>query len=69
VAVTDLDRDGLAEELGLEQGDVIVSVNRQNTPNVATFQKQVKSISQKDGVLLDIFRRGRSLFLSYRDGQ
>lgn len=69
VVVTDLTEGGLSERLGVEQGDVIVSVNRQRTPNVAAFQKAAKSISTKDGVLLDIFRRGRSLFLSYRDGQ
>lgn len=69
VVVTDVDEGGLAERLGVEQGDVIVSVNRQRTPNVAAFQKAAKSISTKDGVLFDIFRRGRSLFLSYRDGQ
>ncbi len=69
VVVTDLTEGGLAERLGMEQGDVIVSLNRQRTPNVVAFQKVARSISPKDGVLLDIFRRGRSLFLSYRDGQ
>ena len=69
VVVTDVGEGGLAERLGLEQGDVIVSVNRQRVPSVAAFQKIAKSLSAKDGVLLDIYRRGRSLFLSYRDGQ
>ena len=69
VVVTDVEEGGLAERLGLEQGDLIVSVNRQRTPTVDVFQKVTKSISTKNGVLLDVFRRGRSLYLSYQDGQ
>jgi serine protease Do len=69
VIVTEIQPGGLAERLGLDQGDVIVSVNRKPTPTVGTFMDAVKSISSKEGVLLDIIRRGRSLFLSYRDGQ
>ena len=60
---------GLAERLGLEQGDVILSLNRLRTPTLAAFEKVSKSVSEKEGVLLDILRRGRALFLSYRDGQ
>ncbi|MBK8576706.1 MAG: PDZ domain-containing protein [Elusimicrobia bacterium] len=69
LAVIDRAPGGLAERWGVEQGDVIVSVNRQPVQTVAAFQKAVHSLSAKDGVLLDIVRRGRSLFLSYRDGQ
>jgi S1-C subfamily serine protease len=69
VVVAAVDPGGLAERLGLEQGDVILSVNRQRTPSLAAFEKVSKSVSEKEGVLLDILRRGRGLFLSYRDGQ
>jgi serine protease Do len=69
VAVVSIESDGLSERLGIEQGDVVVAVNRQRVPNVEAFHKAVRSLSTKDGVLLDIFRGGRSLFLSYRDGQ
>jgi serine protease Do len=69
VFVTGIRPGGLAERLGVDQGDVIVSVNRQPTPTLVAFQKAVKSLSTKDGVLLDVVRRGRSLYLSYRDGQ
>jgi S1-C subfamily serine protease len=51
----------------LEQWDVILSVNRQTTPTVAAFQKAVKNLSTKEGILLDVIRRGHALFLSVRD--
>jgi serine protease Do len=60
---------GLAEQLGLEEGDVIVSLNRQKTPDVGAFKKAAKKVSAKEGVLADINRRGRGLYLSYRAGQ
>ncbi len=69
VVVAAVDPGGLAERLGLEQGDVILSLNRQRTSTLAAFEKVSKSVSEKEGVLLDILRRGRGLFLSYRDGQ
>ncbi|MBP9698840.1 MAG: PDZ domain-containing protein, partial [Elusimicrobia bacterium] len=60
---------GLAERVGLETGDVIVSVNRQKTPTVEAFQKASQKVSASKGILLDIVRRGRSMYLSYRDGE
>ena len=69
VAVVGVTPGGLAERLGLETGDVIVSVNRQKTPTVEAFKKAAKKVSAQKGILLDIVRRGRSMYLSYQDGQ
>ncbi|TXH22293.1 MAG: Do family serine endopeptidase [Elusimicrobia bacterium] len=68
VVVLDVSPGGLAERVGLEAGDLISSVNRQRTPDVASFLKAAKKTNAKDGVLLDVLRRGRGLFLSFRDG-
>jgi serine protease Do len=68
VVVLEVAGGGLAERLGLEAGDLISSLNRQRTPDVAAFLKAAKKANAKDGVLLDVLRRGRGLFLSYRDG-
>lgn len=69
VAVVGVTPGGLAERLGLETGDVIVSVNRQKTPTVEAFKKAAQKVSAQKGILLDIVRRGRSMYLSYQDGQ
>jgi serine protease Do len=58
VAVTDVDPGGLADRLGLEQGDVIVSVNRQPAANVAVFQKLVKSLSPERRGVVGYFPTG-----------
>lgn len=68
VVVLDVEAGSLAERMGLEAGDLISSVNRQRTPDVASFLKAAKKVNAKDGVLLDVLRRGRGLFLSFRDG-
>jgi len=68
VVVLDVETGGLAERMGLEAGDLISSINRQRTPDVAAFLKAAKKANAKDGVLLDVLRRGRGLFLSFRDG-
>jgi len=60
---------GLANDLGLREGDVVVAVNRHPTPTVTMFQKIIKNLSAKEGLLLDVNRRGRQIFLSYQSGE
>lgn len=69
VVVVDVSPGGLAESLGLQPGDVVVSINRQKTPDTGQFDKAVKKLNAKTGVLMDVNRRGRWLYLSYREGQ
>jgi serine protease Do len=57
---------GLAERLGLAEGDLIASVNRQRTAGAAGFVAAVKKADPKEGLLLDVFRGGRWLYLSFR---
>ncbi|MCS7152125.1 MAG: Do family serine endopeptidase [Endomicrobia bacterium] len=53
------------EDLGLMELDVIISVNRNKTSNVDEFKKVVKSVNLKDGVVFDIIRNGRQMYISY----
>lgn len=69
VLVVDVEGGGLAERLGLAEGDLIASFNRQKTANVADFKAASKKTNPKDGVLLDVNRQGRWMYLSFREGQ
>ncbi len=65
VVVEDVQPGGMAERLGLSEGDLVASVNRQKTPTAAAFDKAVRNVNFKDGILLDVNRLGRWLYLSY----
>ncbi len=67
VLVTRLEPGGLAERLGLAVGDLVVAVNRQKTPDVKRFLKAVEKADVREGILLDVNRRGQLLYLSLRD--
>lgn len=54
------------EETGLQTGDLIQSINRYPTPTVSEFNKITKKLSLNDGVVFDVNRRGKMLFISYR---
>jgi len=69
VLVVRLDPGGTAAEMGLVEGDVVLSVNRQPTPNVKTFLTAARKADMDDGVLFDINRQGRLIYLSYKKGQ
>ncbi|HMX94125.1 MAG TPA: Do family serine endopeptidase [Elusimicrobiota bacterium] len=69
VVVLEVQPGGLAERLGLEEGDLVASVNRQKTPDPSAFLKAAKAADAKEGLLLDVNRQGRWVYLSFREGQ
>jgi len=65
VVVIDVTPGSDADEIGLNQGDVIRSVNQTATPNVAAFRSVADKIKLSQGVVLDVLRQGHPIFLSY----
>jgi serine protease Do len=63
VVVTDVEG-GAAEQAGLRQGDVIVSVNGTNVTDVDAFKKET-SAAKQDGVARLRVRRGSGFFLAF----
>jgi len=56
-----------AEEMGVLQGDVIRSVNRQSTANVGEFRKVIKKVNLSEGVIFDIVRGGRPIYVTFME--
>jgi Do/DeqQ family serine protease len=53
------------EDVGLREMDVIVAVNKKATQNIEEFKKVVKNVNLKRGVVFDILRDGREMYISY----
>jgi serine protease Do len=66
VLVTGVEPGGAASQAGLAEGDVIRSVDRAPTPDVAAFLKAVGAADPEAGLLFDVNRGGRLIYLTYR---
>ncbi len=65
VVVTDVAPDSPSHGL-LQADDVIQEVNRRNIKNTQEYEQAVSKIGEKDGVLLLVYRRGGSIYLTIK---
>ena len=63
VIISDVDEDSLSSGV-LTQGDVIQEINRKKVSGVKNYQELVSKIKKEEDVLLLIYRRGTSLFVT-----
>jgi len=68
VLVVEIDPAKEGYETGLRVGDVIQEINSIEVRNVDDFNKAVKKINLKEGVVFDVIRNGRPLYISYYKG-
>ncbi|MBF0494211.1 MAG: PDZ domain-containing protein [Candidatus Omnitrophica bacterium] len=54
----------LAAKYGVKTGDVIVAVSRKNVPSARAFVNAANNAKYYDGILLDINRDGKGMFIS-----
>jgi S1-C subfamily serine protease len=67
VVIVGIEIGSKAEEIGLVEGDLIKNVNRQSTGNLSEFKKVVKKVDLSEGVIFDIVRRGRAIYVTYME--
>jgi serine protease Do len=60
---------GRAEAAGLMEGDLISSLNRKKTPDPAAFLAAAKAADPRKGLVFDVFRKGRWIYLTYKEPQ
>lgn len=66
VIVVGIEDGSLADEMGLQEGDVILEINRRKTETLKDFDKAVKDASLEKGILFHIHRKGSSFFLTFK---
>jgi serine protease Do len=57
-----------AAEAGVEEGDVIVELNRKSVRNINDYRKVTEKLGKKDDALLLVIRRGSRLYIPVKPG-
>ena len=66
VLILAVEEGSIADEIGLEEGDVILEVNRRKIETLQDFEKTMKDANPEKGILFHIHRKGNSFYLTYK---
>lgn len=66
VVIISIEGGSLADEIGLQEGDVILEINRRKIKSIKDFDKAIKDANLEKGILFHIHRRGSSFYLTYK---
>jgi S1-C subfamily serine protease len=66
VVITGVEDGSAAEEIGFQEGDVILEINRKKIGSVRDFERAMKDASLEKGILFHIHRKGSSFYKSYK---
>jgi len=66
VLVLGVEEGSFADEIGLQEGDVILEINRKKIETIKDFEKAMKDANIEKGILFHLHRKGSSFYLSYK---
>jgi len=66
VIVLGVEDGSLADEIGLQEGDVILEINRKKIEAIKDFEKAMKDASLEKGILFHLHRKGSSFYLTFK---
>ncbi|MBS3906338.1 MAG: DegQ family serine endoprotease [Syntrophaceae bacterium] len=66
VVVIAVEDGGFADEMGLQEGDVILEINRKKIESLKDFEKAMKDANVEKGILFHIHRKGSSFYLTFK---
>jgi Do/DeqQ family serine protease len=66
VVVISVEEGSPADELGLQEGDVILEINRKKIETIKDFEKGIKDISLEKGIVFRLHRRGNTFYHSFK---
>jgi Do/DeqQ family serine protease len=66
VVVISVEDGSPADEMGLQEGDVILEINRKKIETIKDFEKTIKDISLEKGIVFRLHRKGNSFYQSFK---
>ncbi|HXX34709.1 MAG TPA: DegQ family serine endoprotease [Thermodesulfobacteriota bacterium] len=66
VVVVGVEEGSPAEDVGLQEGDVVLEINRKKIETVKDFEKAAKDMNMEKGVVLRLHRRGNTFYHSFK---
>jgi serine protease Do len=66
VIVISVEEGSPADELGLQEGDVILEINRKKIETTKDFDKAIKEINLDKGIVFRLHRRGNTFYHSFK---
>ena len=66
LVVVGVEDGSLADEIGLQEGDVILEINRKKIEAIKDFEKAIRDANIEKGILFHIHRKGSSFYLTFK---
>ena len=66
IVILGVDEGSLADQIGLQEGDVVLEINRKKTETIKDFEKAIRDASLEKGILFHIHRKGSSFYLTFK---
>jgi len=66
VIVLSVEDGSIADEIGLQEGDVILEINRKKIENLKDYEKAIREANLEKGVLFQLHRKGSSFYTSFK---
>jgi serine protease Do len=66
VLIVGVESGSLADEIGFQEGDVILEVNRKKMDSMEDFDKAMKEANVEKGILFHVHRKGNSFYLTFK---
>jgi serine protease Do len=66
VVVLGVEDGSLADDVGLQEGDVVLEINKKKIETVKDFEKALRDAKVERGILFHIHRKGSSFYLTYK---
>jgi serine protease Do len=66
VVVLGVEDGSIADEIGLQEGDVILEINRKKIENLKDYEKAIREANFEKGALFQLHRRGSSFYVPFK---
>ena len=66
VVVIGIEEGSPADDMGLQEGDVILEINRKKIETTKDFEKAIKDLSLEKGIVFRLHRRGNTFYHSFK---